>query len=70
MNRTEPIWYPTDYGFRWLPKEATAEITVERIANFRGTAVLGIRTDHDEVQVTISPGGRSIRVWRGSEELT
>lgn len=55
------------YGFRW------GQLVVQRWmthVNRRGTArLLGILTDHHELQVHVSPTGRSVRVWLDHVEL-
>lgn len=53
----------TDYGFEWGP------MTVTRMTEYRGTRVIGIRSDGNELQVSVSPKGRSIRVWRNGAEM-
>lgn len=51
------------YGFRW------GQLDVVRTMEFRGTKCVTIETEFNNVQIYVSPGGRSIRVWRDGEEL-
>lgn len=53
----------TQYGFTWGPAEVT------RMATFRETRVLGIRTGRHKVAVYVSPTGRSVRVFKDGKEL-
>jgi hypothetical protein len=59
------------YGFRW------GNLVVERLASFAAriygddrTRVLRIKTDQSSIEVYVSPGGRSIRVFKKGRELT
>lgn len=51
------------YGFRW------GQLDVVRLAEFKGTRALSIRSDFGSIEVYVSPTGRSIRVWRDGDEL-
>lgn len=55
---------PTAYGFHWGPAD------VFRVFQHKGRRVLGIETSHRRIQISISPTGRSVRVWRDGKELT
>lgn len=48
--------YVTQYGFNWGPMEV-----LRAFADGRYRTIL-IRTHYDEVQISVSPTGRSIRV--------
>lgn len=48
----------TKYGFRWGPVEVTRACADNRYHT------LLIFTDHQEVQISISPTGKSIRVYQ------
>ena len=71
---TRPQAFTTEHGMMWYPDGATTYISVTRMANLYGSAVLGLdvraKPDHLEVgdlprlQISVSPGGRSVRVWR------
>lgn len=55
----------TDYGFQWGNLEVVRAHHDER----RGR-VLQVKVDGKErLQVYVSNGGRSVRVWRGDKEL-
>ncbi len=63
-NRSEP-GRTTDYGFEWGPVEVT------RVLNHRGTRVLFIKSATGvALQISVSPTGRSVRVFKGTRELT
>ncbi len=53
--------YVSKYGFFWGPMEV-----LRACADGRYRTVL-IRTHYDEVQISISPTGRAIRVWQKSK---
>jgi len=54
----------TEYGFRWGPME------VERLSEIRGRGyMLGIKAQGARLEIYVSPTGRSVRVYRGGEEL-
>lgn len=53
----------TRYGFRW------DQLDVVRAMDFRGTNVVSVETEFDKVQIYVSPTGRSVRVFRGGNEL-
>ena len=68
VNR--PDAFPTARGFAWYPEDATSVIQVTRMANVNGTAVVGVHSTYDggdgrgpRLQISVSPGGRSIRAW-------
>lgn len=47
----------TDYGFTWGPA------AIERSMEFRGSRVLTITTDDRQLEVVVSPKGKTIRAW-------
>ena len=51
------------YGFRW------GQLDVIRNMEYRGLRSLSILTDHAEIEIGVSAGGQSIRVWRDGKEL-
>ena len=53
----------TRFGFTWGPMKVT------RFATLPKHRALGVETDHAEVQVYVSNGGRSIRVFKDGREL-
>lgn len=53
----------TTYGFKW------GVATVARLMQHRGSRVIGIDTPHRHLEVSISPTGRSVRVWLNGKEL-
>lgn len=57
----------TDYGFRWGPMAVT-RLFSSRLGK-RENHVLGITTEHHDVQVSVSKTGRSVRVWLDGREL-
>jgi hypothetical protein len=63
-KRTDPegneVW---KYGFRW------GQLDVVRHMEYRGVKNLGVETDHTSVEIYVSKGGRSIRVFRDGKEL-
>ena len=54
----------SEFGFDWGPMSVTRMAHIEE----RGY-VVGVRTDHDSIQVFVSQKGRKIRIWRGNDEL-
>ena len=55
----------TDYGFTWGPMK------VERVAEYCGTRALSVEVPgQPRIEILVSPKGRSIRVFRGEDELT
>lgn len=54
----------TPYGFSWGPAEVT------RLAEINGSRILRLATDQRDIQISVSPTGRSVRVWRDGKELT
>ena len=54
----------TDYGFKWGPLE------VMRLFEHRGRRVLRVSTDHHKVEIYVSPGGRSVRVYIDGREAS
>ena len=48
---------------RFRAEEGLCDIEFGRIADIYGQAVLHVTTDHAEIQILVSKGGRSIRVW-------
>ncbi len=62
-----------EYGFNWRPKNATAWTRVHRLWSHQGRAVLRIDSGDPDAASTldiyVSRGGRSIRVFRGGKEL-
>lgn len=64
-RRTRPAEPPETWGFRW------DQVDVTRIADMNGQKCIEIATDHGSVCVYVSPGGKSIRVFRNNEtEMT
>lgn len=61
----------TPYGMEWKVDDATATIVVERVAYQDGYGIIGVTAKAPgmsakaapSVQISVSPGGRSIRVW-------
>lgn len=54
----------TRFGFWWGPLE------VYRMARFRGTRVLGIAVNEKNIlEVSVSPSGRRVRVWKNGREM-
>jgi len=58
------------YGFKW------GQVVVERMASFMprvgspcSRKMLRVRTDSTAVEIYVSPGGRSIRVFKDGKEL-
>ena len=71
-----PRAFETDYGMIWLPAGSTSVIEVERITTHYGVAVLSVRSSWEgndgrgtELQIAISKGGRSIRVFDDEGQL-
>ena len=62
-----------EFGFNWRPKGSTVWTRVHRLWSNRGMAVLRIDSGDPEAASTldiyVSPGGRSIRVFRHGKEL-
>jgi hypothetical protein len=54
----------TPYGFNWGPAK------VFRVFQHRERRILAVETGHRRIQISISPTGRSVRVWRDGKELT
>jgi hypothetical protein len=54
----------TDYGFMWGNMEVT-----RMWRRHGGGRVLGVAVGKRRLQVYVSEGGRSVRVWDGSREL-
>lgn len=52
------------YGFRW------GILDVMRSHIYRGYRLMRVTTDHSELEISVSPKGHSIRVWRDGKELT
>lgn len=79
-----PNAWITAYGMAWEPEDAVTTILVDRLATFRGSALLGIGVlapgrpglegseQIEGLHISISPKGRSIRVFdrRSGRELT
>lgn len=63
MKRSGDAREAGQYGFRW------GQLDVVRLIEYRGNRALAIRTDFGEVEVYVSPTGRSIRVMREGVEL-
>ena len=63
----------TSYGFNWKPYQAKAWTRVQRLFSMDGRSVLRIDSgdpDHrSTIDVYVSKGGRSIRVFRDNDEL-
>ena len=61
------------YGFSWRPVGAKAWTRVHRMWSHQGRAVLRIDSGDPDAASTldiyVSKGGRSIRVFRGGKEL-
>ena len=51
------------YGFRW------GQLDVTRVGELYGQKWVSVQSDFGSVEIYVSKGGRSIRVFRGSEEL-
>lgn len=47
----------TEYGFEWGP------VTVERHIEHKGMVIFGVRTKYKDLDVYVSPSGRSVRVF-------
>lgn len=58
----------TDYGFRWGPLAVVRRIIGRR--GERTNYVLGIETEHHDLEVSVSGGGRSVRVWLDGKEMS
>ena len=56
------------YGFRWGPVWVTRLCMTRR--GSRINYVLGVRTDHRKVEISVSGAGRSVRVWIDGKEAT
>lgn len=54
----------TRYGFEWGPSK------IERTATINGTRILRIVTEHRELEIAISPTGRSVRAFLDGKKLT
>lgn len=52
------------YGFRW------GQLDVVRNMEHYGAKSLSVETEYARITIYVSPGGRSIRVWKNHEELT
>lgn len=52
------------YGFRW------GQLDVVRNMDYRGLKSLSVLTDFAEIEIGVSAGGRSIRVFKNGKELT
>lgn len=55
------------YGFHWGPMNVTRLLVGRR--GERINYLLGVTTDHHEVQVSVSKTGRSVRVWIDGKEV-
>ena len=53
----------TDYGFEWGPLE------VKRACVIRGSHILRIITEHHDLEIAVSPTGRSIRIYQDGQEM-
>jgi hypothetical protein len=53
-----------EYGFTWGP------MTVTRLTEIDGSVCLGVDSEHHKLQITVSPQGRSVRVWKDHREMT
>jgi hypothetical protein len=51
------------HGFRW------GQLDVIRNMEYRGLRSLSIVTDHSEIEIGVSAGGQSIRVWKNGKEM-
>lgn len=59
------VTYP--YGFQWGPASVERTAVVERPNGpYR---ILTVRTPFQELDIYLSPTGRSVRVFRGGREL-
>ncbi len=62
-----------EYGFNWRPKGAKSWTRVHRMWTHQGRAVLRIDSGDPDaastIDIYVSSGGRSIRVFRGGKEL-
>jgi len=59
----------TAYGFTWGQVKVERLISVEPKKG-RGTyRVLSVDTEHSKLEITVSPTGRSVRVFRDGKEL-
>jgi len=67
-----PKAFQTTHGMAWYPEDSDTYIFVDRMATIRGQAVLGVRSVYDggesmtRLQIIVSKGGRSIRVFDDS----
>lgn len=57
------------YGFTWGPMTVVVRCMIGRRGK-RSNYVLGVRTDHHKLQVSVSGAGRSVRVWLDGKELS
>lgn len=48
---------------RFRAEDGDCDIEVRRICDLYGQAVLAVGTTNAEIQIVVSKGGRSIRVW-------
>ena len=64
----------TPFGQYWKPEGAKVWTRVHRLFSSRGSAVLRIDSGSPDnastIDIYVSKGGRSIRVFRGNKELT
>lgn len=65
--------HETDFGFRWGGGDG-ADVEVTRLAHMpRGNGVcrvVGLKAGGHDVQMYVSPTGRSVRLFRDGKELT
>lgn len=48
----------TRWGFIW-----GGIVEVTRVMQYRGSRVIRLKTPHRDVEICVSPTGRSVRVW-------
>jgi len=60
----------SDYGFKW------EQVEVERLASIlrkstdiNSDKIIRVRTKYRDLEIYVSPTGRSVRVWRDHKEL-
>lgn len=60
-----------DYGFKW------GQVVVERLGSIlrkptdpNSDKIIRVKTQYRNLEIYVSPTGRSVRVWRDHKELT
>lgn len=59
----------TQYGFTWGPMEVSRRSSMTRRAGEGLSRALGVKTPYHDLDVYVSPTGRSVRVFRDGKEL-